>query len=252
MAESKAVLPRRTGWLLFAAGLPGVVAVTLQVLPMLLQGSPVTQPLWSIQVAVAAQSVLLLALAVFIGCRCVPLVGLGAPMVAALLDGGDWRPAWRRQWLPGVAGGALGAGLLLALPALAPTELVVQAVPPEMPALARLLYGGITEELLLRWGMMSLMVWCLWRVFQRQRSKPHPALFWAAILLSALLFGVAHLPAAKAMLGLLKPAVITYVLLGNGVFGLLAGWLFWRRGLEAAMIAHILAHGLAMLAGTVH
>lgn len=252
MAESKTVLPRRSGWLLFAAGLPGVVAVTLLVLPLLLQGRPLTQPLWLIQMAVAAQSVLLLALAVFIGCRCAPRVGLGAPVVAALLDGGDWRPVWRRQWLPGVAGGALGAGLLLALPALAPTALLAQATPSEMPGLARLLYGGITEELLLRWGMMSLMVWGLWRVLQRQRSKPHPALFWAAIVLSALLFGVGHLPAAKAMLGLLKPEVIAYVLLGNGVFGLLAGWLFWRRGLEAAMLAHILAHGLAMLARTVH
>ena len=252
MAESNTVLARRNGWLLFAVGLPGVVAVALLVLPLLLQGRSLPQPLWLIQMVAAAQSVLLLALAVFIGCHCAPRVGLAAPMFAALLEGGDWRPVWRRQWLPGVAGGALGAGLLLALPALAPPELLTQAATREMPALARLLYGGITEELLLRWGMMSLMVWGLWRVLQRRSSKPHPALFWAAIVLSALLFGLGHLPAAKAMLGLLAPEVIAYVLLGNLVFGLLAGWLFWRHGLEAAMLAHALAHGLAMLAGTVH
>ena len=251
MAESKTVLPRRSGWLLFAAGLPGVVAVTLLVLPLLLQGRTLPQPLWLIELATAGQSALLLALAVFIGCRCAPLVGLGAPLVGALLEGRGWRPVWRRQWLPGLVGGALGAGLLLALPALAPASLA-QASLPEMPGLARVLYGGITEELLLRWGMMSSIAWGLWRVLQQDRGKPHPGLFWTAIVLSALLFGLGHLPAAKAMLGLLKPEVIAYLLLGNGVFALLAGWLFWRRGLEAAMLAHILAHGLAMLAGAGH
>ncbi|MCV2366999.1 CPBP family intramembrane glutamic endopeptidase [Roseateles oligotrophus] len=250
MAESKTVLPRRGGWLLFAAGLPGVAAVTLLVLPLLLQGRLLAQPLWLIELAVGAQSALLLALAVFIGCRCAPRVGLGAPLVGALLGGRDWRPVWRRQWLPGLVGGALGAGLLLGLPALAPASLLAQAGPPDMPGLARLLYGGITEELLLRWGLMSLIAWSLWRVLQRDRGEPHPGLFWSAIVLSALLFGLGHLPAAKAILGPLTPEVIAYLLLGNGVFGLLAGWLFWRRGLEAAMLAHILAHGLAMLAGT--
>lgn len=248
MAESKTVLPRRTGWLLFAAGLPGVVAVAMLLLPLLLQGQALPQPLWQIQLAAAAQSVLLLGVAVFIGCRCAPRVGLCAPVLAALLDGRDWRPAWRRQWLPGVVGGALGAGLLLALPALAPAALLAQAKPPEMPGLARLLYGGITEELLLRWGVMSLIVWGLWRVLQRREGQPHPAMFWSAIALSALLFGLGHLPAAKALLGPLTPEVVVYLLFGNGVFGVLAGWLFWRRGLEAAMLAHILAHGLTMLA----
>jgi hypothetical protein len=45
MAESKTVLARRSGWLLFAVGLPGVVAVVLVVLPLLLQGRPLPQPL---------------------------------------------------------------------------------------------------------------------------------------------------------------------------------------------------------------
>ena len=34
-------------------------------------------------------------------------------------------------------------------------------------------------------------------------------------------------------------------MLGNTLPGVIFGWLFWKRGIEAAMIAHALAHALA-------
>ena len=37
-------------------------------------------------------------------------------------------------------------------------------------------------------------------------------------------------------------------LAGNFIPGMLFGWLYWRRGLEAAMIAHALAHLLSTAA----
>jgi hypothetical protein len=37
----------------------------------------------------------------------------------------------------------------------------------------------------------------------------------------------------------------------NGVAGVVFGWLFWRLGLEAAMMAHVLAHVTAVLVGLV-
>jgi membrane protease YdiL (CAAX protease family) len=64
-------------------------------------------------------------------------------------------------------------------------------------------------------------------------------------VVSALAFGAGHLPAAAAAVGRLDPATVGYVLAFNGAFGLVAGFLFWRRGLEAAMIAHALAHVFA-------
>jgi hypothetical protein len=36
--------------------------------------------------------------------------------------------------------------------------------------------------------------------------------------------------------------LIVGVLLGNFIPGLLFGWLFWRRGLEAAVLSHAFAH----------
>ena len=35
---------------------------------------------------------------------------------------------------------------------------------------------------------------------------------------------------------------MAFVVVANTAFGVLFGWLFWRYGLEAAMIAHAMAH----------
>jgi hypothetical protein len=49
-------------------------------------------------------------------------------------------------------------------------------------------------------------------------------------------------------LGELSSPVVTYVIGGNAVFGVVAGWLFWRFGLEAAILAHAIAHVVAYTA----
>jgi membrane protease YdiL (CAAX protease family) len=36
--------------------------------------------------------------------------------------------------------------------------------------------------------------------------------------------------------------MIAYVIIGNSVGGLVFGWLYWKKGLESAFIAHIFAH----------
>ena len=70
---------------------------------------------------------------------------------------------------------------------------------------------------------------------------------WTAIVLAALLFGIAHLPAMAALVALTPLIVIRTVLL-NALGGLLFGWLFWQRSLEVAMVAHAAFHvGLFVL-----
>ena len=53
----------------------------------------------------------------------------------------------------------------------------------------------------------------------------------------ALLYGVGHLPAAKSLMPL-TPIVLTAVLLPTGLAALAFGYLTWKRGIEAAMLAH--------------
>jgi hypothetical protein len=117
-----------------------------------------------------------------------------------------------------------------------------------LPVPTRLLYGGITEELLLRWGFMTLLVWIGWRVFQKQQSKPTNMIFVVAILLSALVFALAHLPLAVFLVGEITAAIVFFVIVANSVFGVVAGYLYWKYGLESAIVAHMLLHVVLVLA----
>ncbi len=252
MTNGAVEVPRlRLGLLLWTAGMLGAVVLTVRVLPRLLGELVLPAPMWVISLASLAQSALLVALAVWAGVSLAPAVGLRAPMFEAAVTARPLAQALRPQLLPGLLAGALGGAVLFVVGHFAPAALVKVQARFNPPLLARVLYGGITEELLLRWGLMTALVWLMWRVLQGRRGDPRMASVWFAIVVSALLFGAGHLPAAAALLGELTPNVAAFVVGANMAFGVLFGYLFWRHGLEAAMIAHATAHVVNYFAGLV-
>jgi membrane protease YdiL (CAAX protease family) len=94
---------------------------------------------------------------------------------------------------------------------------------------------------------MSFSAWIGWRL-ARKPAEVRAWVFWSAAVLSAILFAAAHLPLLFALLNEPPAWVIAAVMLGNTVPGLLFGWLFWRRGIEAAIMAHAAAHLLSTAA----
>ncbi|USK61660.1 CPBP family glutamic-type intramembrane protease [Peribacillus asahii] len=102
-------------------------------------------------------------------------------------------------------------------------------------------YGGIVEELLLRWGLMSLLIWMMWKVFQRSKPTPSPAISWISIIISSILFALGHL-GVNMLAALLTLLILTRMLLLNGIGGIVFGWLYWKKGLEIAMVPHAALH----------
>jgi membrane protease YdiL (CAAX protease family) len=51
-----------------------------------------------------------------------------------------------------------------------------------------------------------------------------------------------HLPFVFVLRTQVTISIIAYVIIGNSIFGLIAGYLYWRKGLEAVMISHMLVH----------
>lgn len=103
----------------------------------------------------------LMAVAILVGLWTAPKLGFDSHLVSRVTDGAPLFPAVRKDLKPAlVAGGAVGVMLLLA-----------ETVQPELPertfemSVERLLirlpagvfFGGIWEELVLRWGMVSLL-----------------------------------------------------------------------------------------------
>jgi len=108
------------------------------------------------------------------------------------------------------------------------------------------LYGGIIEEVLMRLGVMTLIVWVLWKLC----GALVPWMYIVAIALSALLFAAGHLPITFQIL--CQPDIdctvlVVRVLLLNGIGGVGFGYLYWRHGLSAAMLSHMLTHVLMQL-----
>jgi len=205
-------------------------------------------PLWGFKLLSLIQPTILLSVAVLIGVTLAHKVGLSAPLAEAVSNGTSIRQAIQPQVLPGISGGLLGSMVLIAIDffvkPLLSSDFVMKAeeLANNTSFLTRILYGGLTEELLLRWGMMTLFVWLGWCIFTKGQGEPSPFYFVGAIALSAFLFGLGHLPLTFALGTQINTLVVAYIIVGNSFFGLIAGYLYWHQGLEAAMISHIVFH----------
>ena len=102
----------------------------------------------------------------------------------------------------------------------------------------RIFYGGIIEEILLRWGMLSALVLLGLTLF---KGHVH-IVWWTAIIISALLFGFGHVPFYLATVTKPTIAMILLIIGANSYAGIFLGWVFKRFGLISAMIAHMLFH----------
>ena len=235
------------GLALWLVAMTGVLALSVTVIPQVLEKAQ--QPV-SENIAIVAsmlQSGVLVALAAWAGAMLSRPVGLGAPVIEGLLTGsGAWR-ALRPQLLPATIVGLLVAGMLVFFGNAAPPQLKALGQAFEVPLSAKLLYGGVAEEVLMRWGLMTLLVWLPWRFSQKCSDPPKTAYVIGAIFITAILFGVGHLPAAASMGAELDTPVVAYVLLGNALPGIMFGALYWRYGLESAILAHALAHAASTL-----
>ena len=109
--------------------------------------------------------------------------------------------------------------------------------------ITKFLYGGLTEEILIRFGLMSLITWIVFKITR----KLNPIIYWAGIIISAIAFGFGHLPIVYTLIGTPTTELLLYIILGNSVGGIIFGWIYWKKGLESAMIAHIFAHILMIL-----
>ena len=80
------------------------------------------------------------------------------------------------------------------------------------------------------------------------QRRPGWLLGWCAVVITALLGGAAPAYLAWSMSATLSGAVLAQLMMCEIIYGLLAGLLFWRYGLEVAILAHVvtylLSHGL--------
>lgn len=243
--------PSRMSWRVFGVLMVGALVGVAAILPYALTLLPTSvredlPPLWILLPLQVGQSLVLIGAATAVGLWLGPKVGLGAPQVHGLLAGDPGVRAQLRTILaPSAVLGIMVALVIVALDLWAfapwlptPAASTTAVQPPPWQGLLASLYGAVPEELLLRLGLMTFLVWGGARL--TRTTVPGRAVLWTAIVATALVFGAGHLPATAALLPL-TPLVVARALLLNGLGGLVFGWLYWRRGLLAAMLAHFCA-----------
>ncbi|WP_150124998.1 type II CAAX prenyl endopeptidase Rce1 family protein [Tsuneonella mangrovi] len=236
MAEQGPLTPRdkRVLALVLALGVVGIAS--LLAVPLERLGPPgidVPRAVFLIQPG------LLVALAALAGWWAAPKVGLETPVLAGLAQGGGWKQPLLRASLPASLGAVLSAGVLLGYARLTEGVLPPKVTELPMPLVTRVFYGGLAEEIIARYGVLSLTMLGLLKL----RLGRLPA-FWFANLVSALLFAVGHFGLLFAVVPNPSAWLLAAVMAGNTIPALVFGWLFARRGLVAAMLAHGGGHAL--------
>jgi membrane protease YdiL (CAAX protease family) len=244
--------------ILLAGGLFGVLAVLPMMADML--GSlppdkfpPPEIPFALIVLLSLVQNAVILSVAILVGMALAKPAGLEFPIVMALAEGRPLPPvkpiiAW------GILLGATAGAVLVLLEAvffirdMPPAMLPMFDIPVWKRLLAGVVYGGITEEILMRLFLVSLFAWLLGRWWRTSGGVPATGACWTAIVVVAVIFGLGHLP-ATSVFAPLTPTLVARALVLNGIAGIAFGWLYLRRGLESAMIGHATAHFIMQVPG---
>jgi membrane protease YdiL (CAAX protease family) len=233
-------------WKMFIILLISSIVTTLMVLPYTLAISPALAKIFIpfVLFAQLIQSFILFSIAIFIGLFLAKRVGFNLPVLEVWLEGKEIG-----SYLKSILGISIGLGILTSILIIilsfifTPVSSVFQNASISVPSWKAFLacfYGGIGEEILLRLFLMTLIVWIFFKIKKTADGKPTVIGIWLAIIISSVIFGLGHIPITGFITSITPIVVIRAVLL-NGVAGIVFGWLYWKKGLESAMISHFSA-----------
>jgi membrane protease YdiL (CAAX protease family) len=138
-------------------------------------------------------------------------------------------PSLRRAVIALVIGVASGGLVLILLPlAGLQSRIIKEAAIPLWQWLIIAFDSATLEEIIFRLFIVSLVVWLIARFLKRDTA------IWIALVISALLFGAAHLNRWIHS----GPTVIVAVIIVNGLIAIILGLLYVKWGIVAAMLGH--------------
>ena len=230
--EMKKIVNWKTFFFLLAA----CVVASMLVMPYQIAVNPALADSGvMLDVVALIQGLVIFSIATFFGLVLARKAGFQLP----ILEGDEKIKRLKAVLMPSILWGLLGGALITvcAIP-FGDTSLGMFAGELDVPVWARFLaifYGGIAEEVLLRLFVMSLLVWVFMKI-----KMPRNVGIWAAIIIATVLFGLGHLP-LTGEITTITAGIVARALLLNGIVGIICSLLYWKKGLESAMIAHFSA-----------
>lgn len=239
------------GVLLFVIGMIGVVSILTMELPIPEEAAAILEAQFTpfqIKLLLLINPTILLAIAITVGLLFYQKAGLSVPFLERIAGIRSTIEQPNSIIIQGVLGGVI-AGFLITVVGfiftpLLPAEFTELSNSIQPSLASRFLYGGISEEILMRFGLMTLFVFLAFKITGNQK----PIIYWVGIMISAFLFALGHFPVAFQAVSNPSAFLLLYLVIGNMIGGIIFGWLYWKKGLESAMIAHIFAHVVMVLA----
>jgi membrane protease YdiL (CAAX protease family) len=239
----KSIINWRIFFILLSLSLLSVLAVFPYVVT--LQRDVLKQldiPISVIFIAQFIQSAILFSVAIFSGLYLGKRINFHAPVLEALAAHRDYKEIVKEIFFLSILLGCFSAVAIYVVDylftLLGSAITTHQNLAPIWQKLLAAFYGGITEEILMRLFLMTLFIWAGTRIVKQK--EPAQLLIVFSILLAAVIFGLGHLP-LTASLTQLTPLILVRAVVLNGIGGVVFGWLYWKKGLEAAIIAHFSA-----------
>lgn len=118
-------------------------------------------------------------------------------------------------------------------------------VPNISQALSNIFYSGLGQEILLRWGIMTTIVY----VFSSRGQDVNRWAYLVGFVFTAILYGFAQFGTVSGAIDI-TPMIIIRLLLLNVLDGMVYGWLYYKFHFEAAVLTHMLTNALIIL-GTI-
>jgi membrane protease YdiL (CAAX protease family) len=185
------------------------------------------------------------AIAIFIGLFLGKKVSLGAPIIEDWLNAESLEDRLRPILIISIVPGILVGITLFVLDRFAFAFFAepVTAFQAKTPLWQRFLvsfYGGIGEEVFMRLFLMTLVVWIIHKLTRKTGTIPSDKNVWLSIIIVSVVFGLGHLPMTATFTDI-TPVVVIRAIVLNGIAGIVFGWLYWKKGLEASIISHFSA-----------
>jgi membrane protease YdiL (CAAX protease family) len=239
------------GLILFGLGMIGILSILTMNIPLPPEAEAILKDRFTsqqIKMLTLINPTIMMVIAVIVGTILYQKVNLKVPLIEKIvgIKNDNLNPSNILKY--GILGGIL-SGILLSLVGLIfnpilPTEFLELGESLKPTLAARFLYGGLTEEILMRFGLMTLLVWIASKIFKGTK----PIAFWTGIIFASIIFALGHFPIAYQAVEDPSTGLLTYILIGNTIGGLIFGWLYWKKGLESAFLGHIFAHVIMIMA----
>ncbi len=197
-----------------------------------------------------AQGTGLLILSILTGIVLGKKVGLRTPVLESLFKGKGLPADFNQSLKLSVVLGIFSGTLIFAVDRLVfsmftepLTELL--SSPPLWQRFLYSFYAGVVEELVLRFFLLTLLVWISWKIKRTSENLPTKTGVWLSILLVSILYSIGYISSLSVTsdTNVVLDIGIGFLSLVNGI---IFGWLYWKKGLEASIISNFTA-SLTML-----